>query len=635
MPNYGLCVLVCVTILSLAAFRVDAADVFQPDVATLDRLAAKLPRLPDGLGPRASDRKAWQSIADRPEAREAVQRAEALLQEPMPDLPDDLYLDYSRTGNRRRCEAVLGQRHNRIPVLALAECIEGKGRFLPKLEEAIQAVCAEKSWVLPAHDGNLQTFTGKLITIDLASSVLGWTMGTVDYLLGDRLRPEVRAQLRAELDKRIFRPYHRMCAGEQNQYWLLYRMNWNSVCLAGVTGAALTAVDDPRERAWYALAAEHYSRYALEGFSPDGFCDEGVGYWNYGFGHYAAMAETVRRATNGLVDLMNRKEALMPSAYGFQIEIVPGICPAFADCDVKSSPAPGILDYLSRRFTGRAILRRRRPITGDLCNQVMALFPARAPVVRTTVAWPSFDPLRTWFPEHSVLIGRSAKGSSCRLSVALMGGHNAQNHNHNDVGTYMVLVDRTVVLADIGAEVYTRRTFSAQRYESKALNSWGHPVPVIGGQLQRSGRNAEARVLSKSFSAGQDRISMDIRSAYGLPEVKKLERSFTYDRTGAGRFTVSDDFEFDQPLTYETALLTFGTWEKVDATTLRVREGDAAVRVSIQTPAGMTPVLTAEEVREDLTARRTATRIGIALPQPVARGEVTLIIAPDDEVHGK
>jgi len=617
------------TILALSVFEAQAADIFAPDASALKRLAQRLPRRPDGLGPRADDRQAWESVAGKPECRAAVQRAEALLTQPMPELTDDLYLEYSRTGNRSRGEAVLNQRHGRIPILALAECAEGKGRFIPKLEETIRAVCAEKSWVLPAHDANLQTFNGKLIIIDLASSALGWTMGTVDYLLGDRLAPEVRALLRSELDKRIFRPYRRMCAGEQNQYWLLYRMNWNSVCLAGVTGAAMTALDDPNERAWYALAAEHYSRYALEGFPPDGYCDEGVGYWNYGFGNYAVLAETIRRATKGALDLMNCKEAVMPSAYGFQIEIQPGVCPSFADCDVHAVPAPGLLDYLSRRFTGKGIQRQRRPISGGLCDQVMALFPTRAPVVRTSIPWPKPDPLRAWFPSNSVLVGRPDKGSPCRLSVALMGGHNAQNHNHNDVGTYMVVVERTAVLTDIGAEVYTQRTFSGRRYESKALNSWGHPVPVIGGHLQRSGRNAEAKVLNTEFTPERDRISMDIRSAYGLPEIRKLERSFEYDRTGAGRFVVTDSFVFDKPTTYETALLTFGSWEKTGLNAVTVRDGRQAVRVTIHMPAGVTPVLSAEEVREDLTARRKATRIGIGASQPLTAGEVSLTIEPE------
>lgn len=618
------------TIVSLCALEAEANDVFAPDPGVLEKLTAAMPVRPDGLGPRAADRRAWQRVARTRAGQQVITQAEALVDKPLPEVTDDLYLDFSRTGNRERCQAVLFERRGRIPTLALAECIEGRGRFLPELERVIRSICAEKSWVLPAHDGNLQTFTGKLITIDLASSALGFTLGTVDYLLGDRLTPEVRSMLRTELQRRIFEPYKRMCAGEQHQYWLRVTNNWNHVCLAGVTGAALTAIEDPRERAWYVLAAQHYAPYGLRGFTPDGYCDEGVGYWNYGFGHYALLAETIRRATGGAVDLMNRPDVVMPSAYGYQIEIVPGISPPFADCDVRAVPRPALLDYLSRRFTGKPFLRQRAPIAGGLCDQVMAWFPAEAPVVRTSVPWPAFDPLRAWFPDHSVYIGRPAKSSKCRLSVALMGGHNAQNHNHNDVGVFMVVVGKTAVLTDIGAEVYTRRTFGPQRYESRALNSWGHSVPVVAGRLQRAGRDAEARVLSREFTGTRDALVLDIKSAYAVPELTRLERSYEYDRTGAGRITVTDTFAFDKPSSFETALMTFGTWERVDGHTLIVRDGSESVRVRIATPGNVEPVITAEDVNEDLTARRRATRIGIRLPETYQTGSVTLTITPEE-----
>jgi hypothetical protein len=624
MNGAGLALLLVSTLaLCLAVAPADGADVFAP---TDDELSTTAAMLTVRMAPTDA---AWRRVASRKEIRDTVAKAETLLSSPLPDIPDALYLDYSRTGNRRRCEAVLGDRRGRLPILVIAECAERKGRFVPAIGDLARALCAEKSWVLPAHDGSLQTFRGEAMTIDLASADLSSNLGAALRLLGDRLPSDVRALIRSELERRTFEPYRRMCAARQGQAWLVSRMNWNSVCLDGVTGAALLALDDPRERAWFALAARHYSRYALEGFTPDGYCDEGVGYWNYGFGHYASLAETLRRATGGAMDLMARKEAVMPSAYGFRVEIVPGITPAFADCSVNAAPSQGILDYLSRRYLGKGLLRSRQAVAGGLYDQVIALFPQDAPPLRPEIAWPSRDPLRTWFPDHSVLIARPATGSACRLSIALQGGHNAQNHNHNDVGVFMVVVDGTAVLPDIGAEVYTRRTFSMQRYESPALNSWGHAVPVIGGRLQKSGRTAEARVLSKDFGPQRDRVTFDIRSAYDVSALTKLERTYEFERTGAGTLLVSDVFEFDDPTTYETALLTFGTWERLDGTTLRVTDGGQSVRVAVRTPEGATLDIAGQRVEADLTAGRTATRIGLKLRDPLRSGAVSLTITPE------
>jgi hypothetical protein len=624
-----LSVIVFVAFVAAAGIGAEAADVFAPSDADVGRVAAMLPPKPGGFCPPATDRAAWQRAAARSDMKALIARAEALLARPLPEMTDDLYLDYSRTGNRRRGEAVFFERRSRIPTLALAECLEGKGRFLAALEETLRAICAEKSWVMPAHDGSLETFNGRRITIDLGASMFAWDLAMADHLLAGRLSPEVHALVLRELERRIFAPYHLMCAGKQNQWWLLVKMNWNSVCLAGVTGAALAAIEDRRERAWFVLAAEHYSRNSLEGFTPDGYCDEGVGYWNYGFGHYAALAETVRVATRDGVDLMNRKEAVMPSAYGSRIEIVPGVCPAFADCDPDAKPSSGLVDYLSRRFTGKGTLRRRGTLCGSLCDEVMALFPQAAPVVRTAMPWPKTDPLRSWFPDPSVLLARPAAGSSCRLSVALQGGHNAQNHNHNDVGEFIVVVGKTPVLPDIGAEVYTQRTFSSRRYESRALNSWGHDVPVIAGKLQSAGRQAEARVLRTDFTDARDTVVLDIRAAYAVPTLARLERTYVYDRSGAGSLTITDDFAFTTPETFETALLTFGKWEQVDAGTLRVTDGGESVRVQIGLPAGAELEVHGEEVKENLSARRTATRIGLRLTSPLREGAVTLRITPE------
>ena len=111
--------------------------------------------------------------------------------------------------------------------------------------------------------------------------------------------------------------------------------------------------------------------------------------------------------------------------------------------------------------------------------------------------------LRSWFEDAGVLIARPAQDSDAVLGVALKGGHNAEHHNHNDVGSYVVVVKDRAVLLDPGSEVYTARTFSAQRYESKLLNSFGHPVPVVAGQLQQTGREAHAEVLATEFTDEQ------------------------------------------------------------------------------------------------------------------------------------
>lgn len=607
-----------------------AADVFEPEAGELDKLAAKMDSRPLAMGPSITNRAAWELAAARPDLRDIVGQAEQQLKTPIPEMTDDLYLDYSKSGNRRRGELVLFGRRSRISLFTLAECIENRRRFLPALEEIIASICKERTWVMPAHDGDLGNFLGRTVTIDLAVAMLAWDLATADSLLGDKLSPQTRTLIRQEIDRRVFVPYRRMAAGQQDQYWLLSNNNWNAVCLAGVTGAALTLIDSPKERAWYALAAAHYSRNFLSGFTSDGYCSEGVGYWNYGFGHYAALAETVRRATRDALDLLALPEAARPAAYGAQIEIVPGVCPAFADCDVNARPDPHLMAYLARRFGAPftiepGLLQTR----AGFYWTALELAGDPAPVIKDREPWPERGAPRTWFKDATVLICRPRTFTENSLAVAIHGGHNAEHHNHNDVGTFMVVVGNVPVLPDIGAEVYTRRTFSAQRYESRALNSYGHAVPVIGGRLQRTGQSARAVVMESRFEDAEDVISFDIRSAYDAPTLQRLDRKFVYSRANRGTLKVTDRFAFSEPTTFETALLTFGRWYKIGPAALRVADNGKAVRVIVDTPPGTLLDVASDDIQEDLAARRKATRIALRIDPPVQVGEMRIEIVPD------
>jgi hypothetical protein len=254
-----------------------------------------------------------------------------------------------------------------------------------------------------------------------------------------------------------------------------------------------------------------------------------------------------------------------------------------------------------------------------------AFLPAPLPTLPAPAAEPA-SPLRAWFPDGGVLICRPAP-KSAEFAVALKGGHNAEHHNHNDVGTFMVVSGRAMVLCDPGAEVYTARTFSARRYDSDVLNSFGHPVPLIAGQLQRPGIEARGKLLRTDFTDTRDTIAFDIRSAYAVPSLTRLERTFTYQRQPVPSLTVEDRAEFDSPQTFETALLTWGRLRRVSDRELVIADEGGAVRVKIET-GGEAFELKSKRLEADVHTPKHADRIGIALSVPVKAARVTLVITP-------
>jgi len=93
---------------------------------------------PVGFGSPIADRNAWKKLARNDSFKKIILEAEKLLQSPIPDQPDDLYLDFSRTGNRTRWQRVSGRRRGRVRTFTLAECLENKGRFIPAFEEIVR-----------------------------------------------------------------------------------------------------------------------------------------------------------------------------------------------------------------------------------------------------------------------------------------------------------------------------------------------------------------------------------------------------------------------------------------------------------------------------------------------------------------
>ena len=621
--------LLSVCLLSTPAARADSLD-----RARIEELASMLPVSPRGVGRPIGDRDAWTAIAESPKFAQVVPYAEKLLDTPIPELTDDSFLDFSRTGNRSRCQRVLSQRHSRVSALVLAECIENRGRFLPAVEEAIRAVSSEKTWVMPAHDRSLKNFRGETNEIDLAVAAVSWNLATADYWLADKLSSQTRSLIRTELERRTFTPFVGMVTeGKPRLWWLTGTNNWNAVCLAGVTGAALTTIDDRDRRAFFIAAAERYIQNFLKGFTPDGYCSEGIGYWNYGFGNYVSLAETVYQSTGGRVDMFDADKVRQIARFGQRMEIVPGTYPAFADCGVGSRPDGTLTAFLSRRFgwglddvEAAGLLLAHGP-SSYLFELGLLGFANSATARAAADSDDSPAPIRDWFPDAGILICRPAEGNPDGLGAALKGGHNAEHHNHNDVGSYVVAVAGKTPLVDPGSEVYTARTFSSKRYDSGVLNSFGHPVPVVAGQLQQKGSAAAAEIVTTDFTDRADTLVLDLTAAYKVPGLKQLKRTFTFARTGAGSLIVTDSVQLETPQTFGTALVTFSKWRKLSPDLIIVGSGQESVTVKIE--AGPHEfVIDAEKIEEDLSGSKIPTRIGINLTDPVTEATITLSIAP-------
>ena len=588
----------------------------------LAEIEASLPAAPRADGAPAADRAKWEPLAATKVGKSVVAAAAQLLAKPVPIPPDAEYLEFSQNGNRTHYQKSLGLLTGGFTKLYVAECLEYKGRFVQKIVDYADAICALRSWTLPAHDGSLSSFNGKP-HIDLVSANISLSLAYCLSWLGDAIPAAAREKIYSEIDRRTFRPHLDHARGVRtirNQWWFHGGSNWNSVCNSCVVRAALAIIQDRRLRAEFVLHAEGSVPYALSGYTDDGYCSEGMGYWNYGYGHHLTMGLSVRAATGGKVDMFSNPKTkdVMKYAYGYQLE--PGQSPHFADGG--GNPAPVFLalgrqiwpDLVSSAALGCAVFNAD-PQTFSL--RAFGQEPAPVP--------PTMDvlPPRTWFKDAQVLISRSVRrDAGLKWSIAMKGGHNAELHNHNDVGSYAIMMDSCEMCGDPGGEVYTRRTFSKDRYVSKVLNSYGHPVPMVGGKLQKPGRAAAAKVLKSSFADAEDVLQIEYSAAYDVPALKSLVRTMVFSRE-KGTVTITDKASFTEPTSFEVPVITYREWTKNDAASHFEFKKKSGNRVMSLDVAASAPLSFKDELIEN-PDRPSPCRMAFSFAQPAAEVEITM-----------
>jgi hypothetical protein len=587
---------------------------------------------PWAWGASAGERSIWADVATQLPTVELLAAAERARAEPAAELTEELYRRFSRDGNRDEYQEANRQRLGRLTLFAWAEALQGEGRFIAPLRVEIDRQLAERTWVLPAHDRKLDNLEGRATEVDLMAAMKGWVLGTILLWHGEAFGPEVRQHIQAELRRRVIDPYlHAAREGPSTpgMWWLRTGNNWNSVCHAGVIGTALTGVATLAESAEIIACAELNLRYYLEGFTADGYCSEGVGYWNYGFGHFVMLAETVAQATGGKVQLMEGERAARAAAYPWGLQILPGVFPAYADMNVKDRPLPWFGALATRQQARAAQGMAPVPLrVGDLRSQMLYESAMKVFLPGLTRGLPLARPpqsagLRHWFDEAQVYVGRV----NDQFGAAIKGGHNAEHHNHNDVGSFVVALRDRAVLVDPGLEIYTARTFGARRYESSVLNSFGHAVPKVAGRLQSTGRAFAGRVLSTRFSDAEDIIVLDLRGAYEVPGLTRLERTFILRRSPQAEVIVRDNVAFAQPERFESPLIVFEPWQRASEALIHVGQDRSRVRVEITGSQAWT--LQPATIVEDLPGKRRPERLAVALSEAAREAQIEFRITPE------
>jgi hypothetical protein len=526
---------------------------------------------------------------------------------------------------------MMRKRAEGLSKLAWAECLENKDQYTRQVEAALRDIIDQRSWVSPRSDHGFKNYNGEAYSVELTSSLYAHTIAQTLYMMGDKISPALRKDAVDALYRRIFNPLLEEIKTKstgKGKSFLVETNNWNHVCLAGLVGAALTVIESKRERAVFVSIGEYYSRNGLIGFGDDGYCTEGITYYNYGFGHYTVLRESIWQATKGKIDLFDNPKVQKIARYAPHIEIINGVIPAISDTREGSTADTNLLIYLNRSLgLGLAGFNNLtyKTVTSDIRRSLMTAFPNAAGKAPAKMNGKSESVVRSFFDQAGVLICRPMPGTSATIGVALKGGNNGESHNHNDVGSFTIVQGKEIMAGDPGSIPYTANIFDPQfRYTYKTVASYGHPVPLVAGIAQKPGAEARARVTDTVFTPEKDVITLDIAAAYEVPGLKKLQRTMDYNRAGAGSISFTDAFEYAQPAAFETAICTRAQWKQTSDSTLLLTRGNEKMAVTFSSP-GNNLVLRSEEITE---GGKPYARIGIAVARPVTAGQIIVTYKP-------
>ncbi|RXZ84057.1 heparinase [Paenibacillaceae bacterium] len=489
-----------------------------------------------------------------------LERAEKYLHFEWPSLSATLFMDFVRTGNRVHYEKPYFLRRRALHALVMGEWIEGEGRFLDDIINGLWAICEETTWIVPAHlymarkkhepiadvsEPIIDLFAGE------TGAELAWTLYLLEPALAG-VSPLLVERLRNELKRRIIDPYL-----ERNDYWWMLEVNpyginnWAPWCTSNCLGVILLQEPDESRRIKAVTKSMRTLDLFIANYPADGGCDEGSSYWYRAGGSLFDCLELLYTASGGKISIYDEPLICEIGRFMLKAYIADDYFVNYADGSARYSGIPVCLYKYGERIAdagltslGRRLHRERRK-QGEFL-QADSLY-------RELQELACYEPLTadekgevflqdTWMPDLQIATAREASGSADGFYLSAKGGHNAENHNHNDVGQFIVYLDGKPLLVDPGVGLYTAQTFSDQRYEIWCMQSSYHNLPAINGFQQRAGREYAARSCDYEVKPEQASFAVELAGAYPVESgVESWKRSLILDRTKTSKITLEED----------------------------------------------------------------------------------------------
>ncbi len=513
-----------------------------------------------------------------------VEQAEKELETPYPALPATLYMQFYRMGNRSNFEGAYFTRRRMLANFVMAELYERKGRFTDRIIDGVWFLLEESSWVLPAHNRSREALPIQFSTqgleddvdnVDLFAAATGGQMAWMWALLGDVLDPEspiIRRRMLSQLRSRILHPFYTY---EDKDWWMGKAgnrlNNWTPWIVSNILFVIGLCEDDEEKRRFGIRKCMTILDRFTGPYPDDGGCDEGPGYWGAAGASMFDCAEELFDLSGGRINILDEPLLRRMCEYIMNVSIKSDLYVNFSDASSRARPDFRLVSRMGRQVGSPrlAAFAATVIVNPDVCgintNQSYRFF---ANLVEPIPADTHFVPApKTFFSDLQVAITREPDG----FFLALKGGSNAESHNHNDVGQFILFDNGTPIIMDAGVEQYSRATFSSLRYTLWAMRAAYHNIPEIGGVEEQAGGQFRAETVAYDEASGA--LTLELKNAY--PAEAKIA---SYRRTAslaAGVVSVTDALSLLEPETVAFHYLTVDR-PTFEGTTIRFASGHTA-----------------------------------------------------------
>lgn len=445
-----------------------------------------------------------------------INLADSVLDREYPALKMSDYMLCFETGDRTVYEKACKERLNNCSYIWIAYWLTEDEKYKKPLCDLIFHICDEYTWCLPAHAHLIDENPPSSIaieTVDLFQAETVFMLVDIAIMIGDKLPHYVTDRIKYEVRRRVVVPLTKYTFPWMEEWCVT---NWAAVCASGSLLAVLKyATEDEKTKILPVLekCVEHF----LSGYKDDGCCMEGYTYWKFGYGHFILYAALIYDYSNGKINYFDIPKVKEISLYLQRVRMGKDSFVTFSDSDLTFEFEPGLICFLKKMYGSEF----KCPDLKYMSSSGLAMTYSV-----TNLLWfdtdyeADEDEYKTVFFKESQWYVNRGKN----YSFAAKGGHNNEQHNHNDVGSFMIVAkDESDPLTDLGRALYVNGTFDDKiRYTLINNGSQGHSLPIINGETQKPG----AEYGAKNVVAGDHFFEVDIEGAYEKGLINRIHRRF-------------------------------------------------------------------------------------------------------------